>query len=717
MFNSVGVSEEQVFGDLYLAWLKDTGEKNNNDSRKLFREVMEHGFSERQINLRKERLGANVAASLAALLHRSPLTRLDLHGNTLRDSGCEMIGHLVRDLPGLLYLDLGANDIGSLGIQTLSFVVATHKKLQTLILGSSKHDAYANRINATSATILLEGCLRSRTLRHIDLSGSTIGEGNSCNGNSKARGAAVEFNVMPPSRTPSRPTSAAARKTQMLPSLPTSGKTGVSDDPSTNSIGFGISPNRRPIDVLAELISTSSTLTTLKLREVQLTTDAALSIIHAAMQSSSFAFIDLSGNALSGTVGDALGDLVRGRVLLQNTSALHTILLNDNMLMRPNSGAPPPRLFSSLSSDRIVVRLHLDSCGIDDAAMEPLCNSLNTNGALQSLHLKNNAITSTGAVMLASSLFRHACLQDVSLEGNAVRDEGACAFASMLETNTTLLSLNLTHTWMGERGVVAIGVSLAGNKTLQRLYLGENHFTEDAGAAFAALLESNRHLLRCGLQGNSIGHHTVLNVEKTTARNRETYRNTEKDELEKDLIRLHYQMYKLDEARAELENLQQKKLDLGRAQESFELQFKQETSDMAKKERELQEMLENCVTQETHCLDEKKRLDTELEEALKQTEIDMELAKERLEAETAVREKVEEEHRQLKAQVEYMQNNGPQREVEKRKQLQEINEDCQRWAGQRKEYRSAIAEAQAAVNQLLEKGSGGGHRKKAKKAK
>ncbi|EAN99042.1 hypothetical protein, conserved, partial [Trypanosoma cruzi] len=69
MFASVGVSEEQVFGDLYLAWLKDTGEKNSNDSRKLFREVVERGFGERQIILRKERLGANVAASLAALLH------------------------------------------------------------------------------------------------------------------------------------------------------------------------------------------------------------------------------------------------------------------------------------------------------------------------------------------------------------------------------------------------------------------------------------------------------------------------------------------------------------------------------------------------------------------------------------------------------------------------------------------------------------------------
>ncbi|RNF18723.1 uncharacterized protein Tco025E_04531 [Trypanosoma conorhini] len=729
MFASVGVSEEQVFGDLYLAWLKDTGEKNSNDSRKLFRELMEHGFRERQIVLRKERLGANAAASLASLLHRSPLTRLDLHGNTLRDSGCEMVAHLVRDLPNLLYLDLGANDIGPQGIQALSYVVAAHKKLQTLILGSAAQDAYANRINAASATSLLEGCLRSRTLRHLDLSGSTIGEPDD---RSRLYGAAgaVEFNVAPPLRFSSRPSSSVARRNQASSTTQasSSGKgpdgggggaagAGGAGSGATDDAESGLDGHlRRPIDVLAELIRTSATLTTLKLREVRLTTDAALRIIHAAMESASFAFVDLSGNLLTGPVGDAFGELVWGRTKKQRPSGLHTILLSNNPLMEPNCGMPPPRLFSALSSDRLVVCLHLDNCGVDDAAIVPLCRALGTNGALQSLHLDHNAITSDGAVMLARALCRHIYLQDVSLEGNIIRDEGICAFASMLEMNQTLLSLNLAHTWMGERALVALGVALVDNRTLRRLNIGENHFTEDATEAFAALLESNHHLLRCRMNGNSIGHHTVLRIEKTTARNREAYRNLEKDDLEKDVIHLHYQMYKLDEARAELENLQRKKMELGRALEALEAQFKQDRADAEKRERSLQETLENCIAQEAHCLDEKKRLDGELEQAQKQIEIDMELAKERLEAEVAVREKIEEEHRQLKLQLDDVLNNGPQREAAKRQYLQDVNEDCQRWTMQLKEYRSATLEEQAAVNQLLEKEKAGKKGKKGKKA-
>ncbi|RNE99989.1 hypothetical protein TraAM80_07888 [Trypanosoma rangeli] len=715
MFASVGVSEEQVFGDLYLAWLKDTGEKNSNDSRKLFRELMEHGFRERQIVLRKERLGANVIASLASLLHRSPLARLDLHSNTLRDSGCEMVAHLLRDIPNLLYLDLGANDIGPQGIQALSYVVATHKKLQTLILGSSVHDAYANRIDAASATSLLEGCLRSRTLRHLDLSGSTIGDPESC---SRPRGVtgAAEFTVTPPSRNSTWPSSTARRSQVASPTQTTgnSKRVGGGTSSAAGASGTGSraveSPDigsggsfRRPIDVLSELIRTSTTLTTLKLREVRLTTDAALRIIHAAMESTSLSFVDLSGNELTGPVGDAFGELVWRRVKEQQPSRLHTILLSNNPLMQPNCSMPPPRLFSALSSDRLLVCLHLDSCGVDDAALVPLCRALCTNGALQSLHLDRNAITSEGAVMLARALCRHIFLQDVSLEGNVIRDEGTCAFASMLETNQTLISLNLSNTWMGERALVALGVALVENRTLQRLNIDNNHFSEDAAGAFAALLESNRYLLRCRMHGNSIGHQAVLRIDRITSRNREAHRNVEKDGLEKNVIRLHYQMYKLDEARAELENLQRKKLELGRALEALEAQFKQERADIEKKEQSLQDTLENCILQEARCLNEKKRLDQELAAAQKQIEVDMEHAKERLEAEAEMREKVDEEHRKLKLQLEDMMNNGPQREAAKRQQLQEVNEDRQRWAMQRKEYRGAIAEAQAAVNQLLER--------------
>ncbi|ORC85865.1 uncharacterized protein TM35_000321800 [Trypanosoma theileri] len=731
MFASVGVSEDQVFGELYLAWLKDTGEKNTNDSRKLFREVIERGFGDHQIIMRKERLGANVAASLAALLHRSPLTRLDLHGNTLRDSGCEMLAHLIRDLPNLLYLDLGANDIGPLGIQVLSFVVASHKKLRTLILGSSKSDAYANRINETSATMLLEGCLRSRTLRHLDVSGSSIGDrglvgtgsvsSSSSSGvtvnNVKQRMAMTELAVRPPSHgSSSRATSAAARNRYISLTSAAGAKSGTGTEDGANMLGLG-GGNRRPIDVLAELITNSTTLTTLKLREVQLTTDAALRLIHAATQSSSFAFIDLSGNSLTGAVGDAFGDLIHGRALHQNPSALHTILLSNNPLMQPNSHTAPPRIFSSLSSDRVVIRLHLDNCGVNDTAMATLCQALSSNGALQTLHLKHNAITAEGAVMLARALYQHACLQDVSLEGNILRDEGACAFASMLEANNKLLSLNLAHTWMGERGVIALGVSLAENKTLQRLHIGENHITEDAGEAFAALLESNHSLLRCEMQGNSIGHHTVLRVEKLTARNREAYRNMEKDELEKDVIRLHYQMYKLDEARAELEELQQKKLELGRALDAFEVQFKQEKADCSKRERELQEALENGLEMETHCHEAKSRLDEELLAAQRQTELDVVSGRERYEAEAALRAEVEAAHAALRAELDEALNNGPQREAAKREQLRELQEDTQRWSAQRKEYRNTIAEVQAIVNQLLAKSSSAEGKKKKKGGK
>lgn len=721
METSIGLTGEQVYGDLYHAWLKDTGKKNTDDSMKLFREVMERGFRDKQITLRKERLGANVAASLAALLHRTPLNRLDLHGNTLRDSGCETIAYLIRDMPNLTYLDLGANDIGPLGIQTLSYVLGGHKKLQTVILGSSKHDAYANRINASSAVILLEGCLRSRTLRHLDLSGSVIGQ---CQGRMRdfslmagtsSSGASFQGGAL--SKGAFQPTSPGSRKN--APAVSKSGYTaasfggGGSTGAALSSGATGEDHNglkssgerhHRPVDVLAELISTSTTLTTLKLREVMLSTPEALRLIRAATESCSLAYIDLTGNSLTRSVGDAFGDLVRARTLMQSPSVLHTILLNDNPLMRPNAGMPAPRLFSALSSDHVVVKLHLDSCGIDDAAIEPLCEALlGSTSVLQSLHLMNNAITSRGASLLSSVLVRHTRLQDVSLEGNVIKDEGICSLARMLEVNCTLLSLNIARTWMGERGIIALGVSLVKNRKLQRLKIDHNHFTDESCESFTALLESNRSLQCCSLNGNSVGYHTVLRAEKITARNLEEFRNMERVELEKDVIHLHYQIYKVDEARVELENLRQRKAEVGRALDAFEIQHKQETGDVAKRLQDLQEMLDTCVEKENHCLSEKQRLDDELHQAYKRAEVDMELLKERLVVEAVQREKAEEDLRALKAQLEDMMNNGAGREEAKRKQLQDVNEDQRRWSAQRKEYRNAISEAAAAVAELEER--------------
>ena len=165
------INEEQLYGEVYVAWLKDTHEKPSPESQKTFRELTEKTFKDKDVVLRTVRLGSEHCHNprVGAFAH-TQLSKLDLYGNMVRDTGCEAIGQLMRECPNVTHLNLGSNDIGSQGILTLSNVLATHKKMQVLVLGSREGDVRVNRIEPSCAKTLLEALSRVKTLKVLDLS-------------------------------------------------------------------------------------------------------------------------------------------------------------------------------------------------------------------------------------------------------------------------------------------------------------------------------------------------------------------------------------------------------------------------------------------------------------------------------------------------------------------------------------------------------------------
>eukprot|EP00796_Vickermania_ingenoplastis_P012235 gene12235-8421_t len=794
MLESLGITSDQVYGDVYSSWLRDTHEKNNPESKQLFREMIEAGFMDRQIVLRRQRLGVNVMNSLATALHRSPLTKLDLHGNALRDTGAEVLAHLMRDLPNLTYLDLGANDIGAQGIQSLSFVVAQHRKLSTLILGSARDDPYVNRMTPVSATILLEGCLRNRSIRNLDLSGNAFGMEIT-----SLPGAEEELESIALHR--SRPNSSAGNTHE------TTNGSAASKEPPQKMAATRGGP-RQPMDLLEQLLRSSSTLTSLKLKQVDLSPRGALLLVHALKDNSTLLLLDISDNQLPPEVGDALGQLLLERVQLQNNCQLRTLLLNGNNLFLPTpappaapaapeeaaeagkrkmqeaGGLPPitktkpggskassvkgsakgsaknsargsakasaresatgshsnlgandaagemeeamdedddeerisnpfsdpegpsaevdspdaravvapsaPLLFATLANDRLLQTLEADRCGIDDGALYTLCRSLFSNQTLQGVSLHDNFISAEGVVMLGRSLCRHPCLKKLVLSSNCIEDEGGCALASMLSGNKSLEVLDLRRTWLGDRGLIALGNALQTNHSVRAIYLGDNHFTEHGGQSFAAFLERNDTVIKCELGATSVPHHTILRLEQCLKRNAKRKANAEPDALRKEVVRLHFQKYKVEESRNELEALREKNNEVKRHGDNMELQNKQDQSDFVKRIRELEEQIENYTKQEEKYREQRIKLDAELEKEKLLFVDDMELAKERLQIEIKVREKVEEEFKAVEAELADWKNNGVQREQQKREKLRAVQEDMANWAEQRKAYKERM---------------------------
>ena len=136
---------------------------------------------------------------------------------------------------------------------------------------------------------------------------------------------------------------------------------------------------------------------------------------------------------------------------------------------------------------------------------------------------------------------------------------------------------------LGTERAIAMGVALASNRVLSALLLADNHISDDGGTAFAALLDKNRSLQRCTMNGNSVQHATITQIAKIAARNKQIKQDEVPSRLRREVIKLHYQMYKLEEAKIELESQRTKKAEIDRAQEKFEAQFREEEAEYRKR--------------------------------------------------------------------------------------------------------------------------------------
>ncbi|KAG5505610.1 hypothetical protein JIQ42_08376 [Leishmania sp. Namibia] len=825
MYTSLGISAEQVYGDMYTAWLRDTHEKNTPDVKRLYTTTIENGFGDQKILLRRQRLGANFINSLAPLLHQCSLVKLDLHGNMLRDVGCGLLVHVLRDVPQLTYLDLGANAIGcssvvasSIGgggggtvlkgkgngrssqastlasrpgatgcsvgagggssrisssyltaMQGLGGAIGQHKRLAVLILGSDREEAYTNQIEVKGAMLLLEGCVLSRTLKRLDLSGNPFA----------MSGVAPSAGVASETAAASEGAAAGARV----------GSASVSETgrPSTRGGGaYGMrSAPRTPVQLLAQLMRTSVALTHLTLRSVSLTDGGAAHLLQAAGTSRTLQHLDLSANGLSSRVAEAAGTLlqqrmsaVRGGALgctLQSLALSHndmwdnvatatqahrgsfgigaaaaveqtahrgrqvddralstatvpwtpsasvskyvdrTRALRGGIHSATGDAAQPEHLSEqqhcpsspglvlllALSHDQFITTLILDDCAMNDIALYTLCRSLMTNKTLRVLSMRHNYLSSDGIVQLGRSLCRHPCLERLLLTDNSIEDEGACALATALgQPDAPLVELDVAKTWLGDRGLIALGVALQTNVSLRVLHASDNHFTHNGGTSFAALLESNRSVVQCELGATSVPHHILLRVKRTTARNRSRAENADADALKAEVVRLHYQKYKLLEAQLELEALRESNAEMKRTTENFELQAKQDQSDFVKRIRELEEQIDNAKQQETRYTEQKAKLEADLAKAERAHEEDMTYMADRLAVEVGLREKAEAELQELQLQLKDWQENGAEREARKRAQLAALKADQEAWSSQRKAYRERAAELQRQVDAL-----------------
>lgn len=182
---------------------------------------------------------------------------------------------------------------------------------------------------------------------------------------------------------------------------------------------------------------------------------------------------------------------------------------------------------------------------------------------LQSLDLTNNNIGAAGAAALAEALKVRKILQSLVLSDSNILDAGTVVLAEALKVNTTLLFLDLGCNGIGDTGAVALAEALKVNTTLQSLDLRENYIGAAGLAALAEALKANKILLSLELIHNQIDTHTaavLAEIETYLERNR-GYKKTF-DQVTSLLKELQSSPQKAFENLASLEDLNQKIMNL-----------------------------------------------------------------------------------------------------------------------------------------------------------
>eukprot|EP00760_Papus_ankaliazontas_P000392 PhM_4_TR10063/c0_g1_i1/m.103852 len=636
----INITDPEIEKELLLAYIKDTREHPTPEVQQRFHELLEKSFKDhnRDICLRSQRIGVNTAVTLSGILVRTGVTRLDLYENVIRDHGCEVLATLVKELPNLTYLNVGANDIGPSAATAMITALATHRRIQTIVFGSEKGgDVHTNRLDGTAGRAIAETLQRARTIRTLDL--------------------------------------------------------------GRNPIGRGTSGSQEAFTMIARVLATPGlcNLQVLKLGGTGLGTDAAVELVRAIAVTTTMQELDLHDNDLGSQIGAEIGRLLAQRHSSSPPHALRVLDLRNNPRIGDRGCTD---IVQVLGSDDGLDTLCLSMCGIRDGALSVLCHALPTNRTLTHLDMSTNDISAQGAHELSQALVWHPSLKYLNLSSNRITDDGACALAGMVEANNVLQTLELQDTRISDRGTIAFGVALASNQRLTTLRLNDNQISDDGGKALVPLLEKNTSVLHCHVSANSIDHSTAMKIKAVTQRNQRLKADELPHQLQREVVRLHYQKYKLDEARNALEVLKKSKMELERTQEKFELAAREEEQEARHRGKDLQSKIQE---EEARTLDLQQRIIAKQDELAAYTrtwEANMEILQGTLAGEIKEREKAEELHKGAQKQMATMEENRVKTEKELTDKLKETEQERERWKQMAREYRSKTERVMAKVKEL-----------------
>ena len=126
-----------------------------------------------------------------------------------------------------------------------------------------------------------------------------------------------------------------------------------------------------------------------------------------------------------------------------------------------------------------------------------------------------------GAAYIAQGLAKNRRLRTLLLSSNQLGDRGLQMIADSIEYSS-LEHLDLSKNQLTNVGVVDFAENLSNNRSLVSVNLRSNQIGKDGGMAMREAVGIHKYLVRVYLEDNAVQVRDIEEIEKYTARNRES---------------------------------------------------------------------------------------------------------------------------------------------------------------------------------------------------
>ncbi|XP_062895925.1 LOW QUALITY PROTEIN: NACHT, LRR and PYD domains-containing protein 12-like [Mobula hypostoma] len=553
---------------LQKLWLCDVG-LTANGAKDLI-STLSTNRSLTELSLNDNKLGDLGVKLLSAALRISEckLQKLWLRNVRLTDSGVEDLASVLSTNPSLTELNLGANELGDLGVKLVSAALTNSNCcIQKLWL-------YDVGLTANGAKDLISTLSTSRSLKELSLSDNNLGDSgvklvldalrvSECNiqklwlwnvgltdsgagdlnatlggnpsltvlnlNNNKLEDLGVKLVSAALKKSRCKLQELGLRDVGLTDSGAKDLASALSTNPSLTELNLNDNKlGDSGVKLLSEALKKAKCkIQKLWLRDVGLTNPGAEDLASALSSNPSLMELNLGANEL----GDSGVKLVSAALTnskcciqklwlfdvsltangakdlistLSTSRSLKELSLSDN-----NLGDSGVKLVSAAlrDSECKIQKLWLWNVGLTDSGAGDLNATLGGNPSLTVLNLNNNKLEDLGVKLVSAALKKSRCkLQELGLRDVGLTDSGAKDLASALSTNPSLTELNLNDNKLGDSGVKLLSEALKKAKCkIQKLWLRDVGLTNPGAEDLASALSSNPSLMELNLGANKLG--------------------------------------------------------------------------------------------------------------------------------------------------------------------------------------------------------------------